>query len=145
MMSDQSKLICRFNLFPICVAQMVKNLLAMWDTWIWSLGWEDPQPTPVFLPGEFHGPRRLVGYSPRGRRIRHDWTTSLSFLSSFFLYRIWKLKRGRKSVGGLSSSTLETRYLTNVATQIVNTLLKACGYNLNLLVFLFKKWIVWTS
>ena len=28
MMSVQSKLICRFNLFPICVAQMVKNLLA---------------------------------------------------------------------------------------------------------------------
>ena len=24
------------------VAQMVKNLAAMWETWIWSLGWEDP-------------------------------------------------------------------------------------------------------
>ena len=24
------------------VAQMVKNLHAMWETWIWSLGWEDP-------------------------------------------------------------------------------------------------------
>ena len=32
-------------------------------------GWEDPwrrkwQPTPVFLPGESHGQRSLVGYSP---------------------------------------------------------------------------------
>ena len=32
----------------------------MQDTWVWSLGWEDPlekeiQPTPVFLPGEFLG------------------------------------------------------------------------------------------
>ena len=26
------------------------------------------KPTPVFLPGEFHGQRRLVGYSPWGRR-----------------------------------------------------------------------------
>ena len=26
------------------------------------------QPTPVFLPGEFHGQRNLVGYSPRGRK-----------------------------------------------------------------------------
>ena len=26
------------------------------------------QPTPGFLPGESHGPRSLVGYSPRGRR-----------------------------------------------------------------------------
>ena len=24
------------------VAQMVKNLPAMWETWGWSLGWEDP-------------------------------------------------------------------------------------------------------
>ena len=24
------------------VAQMVKNLPAMWETWIQSLGWEDP-------------------------------------------------------------------------------------------------------
>ena len=26
------------------------------------------QPTPVFLPGEFHGQRSLVGYSPWGRK-----------------------------------------------------------------------------
>jgi len=25
---------------------------------------EKRQPTPVFLPGEFHGPRSLTGYSP---------------------------------------------------------------------------------
>ena len=24
------------------VTQMVKNLPAMQDTWVWSLGWEDP-------------------------------------------------------------------------------------------------------
>ena len=24
------------------VAQMVKNLPAMWETWVWSLGWKDP-------------------------------------------------------------------------------------------------------
>ena len=38
------------------VAQMVKNLLARWEAWVHSLGWEDRleawQPTPVFLPGE---------------------------------------------------------------------------------------------
>ena len=26
------------------------------------------QPTPVFVPGESHGRRSLVGYSPRGRK-----------------------------------------------------------------------------
>ena len=29
----------------------------------WRREW---QPTPVFLPGELHGQRRLVGYSPWG-------------------------------------------------------------------------------
>ena len=24
------------------VAQLVKNPPAMWETWVWSLGWEDP-------------------------------------------------------------------------------------------------------
>ena len=42
----------------------------------WRRKW---QPTPVFLPGESHGRRNLVGYSPRGRkRVGHDWATSLS-------------------------------------------------------------------
>ena len=53
------------------VAQMVKNLLAMQETWVWSLHQEDPQgrewlPTPVFLTGISHGQRSLVGYSPWG-------------------------------------------------------------------------------
>ena len=43
---------------------MVKNLPAMWETWIPSLGREEPlekgmSATPVFLPGEFHGQRSL--------------------------------------------------------------------------------------
>ena len=54
------------------VAQLVKNPPAMRETWIRSLGGEDPrrrawQPTPVLLPGEPHGQRSLVGYSPQGR------------------------------------------------------------------------------
>ena len=37
-----------------------------WDRKIpWRRAW---QPTPVFLPGESHGQRRLVGYSPQGRK-----------------------------------------------------------------------------
>ena len=48
------------------VAQLVKNLPAMWETWDQSLGWENPLekeqlPTPVFWPGEFCGL-----YSPWG-------------------------------------------------------------------------------
>ena len=40
------------------VAQLVKNLPAVRETWVRSLGWEDPRrrerlPTPEFWPGEF--------------------------------------------------------------------------------------------
>ena len=29
------------SLWASLVAQLVKNLPAMWETWVWSLGWED--------------------------------------------------------------------------------------------------------
>ena len=62
------------------LAQLVKNLPAMWETWVQSLGWEIPWrrqrlPTPVFWPGEFHGlysPKnwtQLIGVS---ERVGHD-------------------------------------------------------------------------
>ena len=46
----------------------------------WRRKW---QPTPVFLPGESHGQRSLVGYSPRGRK-ESDTTERLHFHSIFF-------------------------------------------------------------
>ena len=47
------------------LAQMVKNLPAVQETWVRFLGWKDPcsrkwQPTDR---GEFHGQRGLAGYS----------------------------------------------------------------------------------
>ena len=55
------------------VAQMVKNLPVMQETWVQSLSWKIPWrrewlPTPVFLPGESHGQRSLKGYSPWGHK-----------------------------------------------------------------------------
>ena len=55
---------------------VAKNLPAMQEpqeTQVQSLGWEDPlekgmEPTPVFLPGESHGQRGLVGCSPWGHK-----------------------------------------------------------------------------
>ena len=103
------------------VAQLVNNPPAMQETWIWSLGQEDPlekemgiarkwllegneisfsrnswerkikknpkseKPTPVFLPGEFHGQRSLVGYSWWDRRVRQDWGTDTF---AFIVHRV---------------------------------------------------------
>ena len=55
------------------MAQTVNNMPAMQETQIQSLGQEDPwrkkwQPTPLFLPGEFHRQRNLAGYSPWGHK-----------------------------------------------------------------------------
>ena len=57
----------------LMVAQTVKNQPAMQETWVRSLGWEDPlekewQPIPAFLPGEVHEQRSLVVCSPWGRK-----------------------------------------------------------------------------
>ena len=54
------------------MAQIVKNLSAVQDTQVRSLGREDPLEkgkTPVFLPGEFPGQKSLVGYSPWGHQV----------------------------------------------------------------------------
>ena len=49
---------------------MVKNLPPMQETWVRSLGQEDPleKEMVVFLPGDFHVQRSLAGYSPWGRK-----------------------------------------------------------------------------
>ena len=50
------------------VAQMVKNLSAMWETWVQSLGWEDALEEGMtthssVLAWKSHGQRSLAGYS----------------------------------------------------------------------------------
>ena len=41
-----------------------------------SPGEGNGNPLQYFLPGAFHGPRSLVGYSPGGRRTGHNWATN---------------------------------------------------------------------
>ena len=55
------------------------------DMWVQSFFWEDPlvkkwQPTPVFLPGKFHGQRLLVDYSPWGHK-ESDMTAHVNGLN----------------------------------------------------------------
>ena len=65
-----SSFLCRAN-WASLVAQTVKNLPAVQETRVPSLGQEDPPEkgmatTPIFLPGESHGQRSMVGYSSWG-------------------------------------------------------------------------------
>ena len=44
------------------------------DPWVGKIPWRRAwQPAPAFLPGESHELRSLVGYSPEGHRVEHDW------------------------------------------------------------------------
>ena len=57
---------------------MVKNVSALRETWVGKISWRREQlPTPVFLPGEFHGQGSLADYSPWGRK-ESDTTEQLS-------------------------------------------------------------------
>ena len=83
----------------------------MQETQVQSLGQEDLWgrewlPTPVFLPGEFHGKRSPEGYSPWSHRVRHDWATNtFTQLGNFPIQVCWMASRqpGR-SQGPLSLS-----------------------------------------
>ena len=67
----------------------VSNVMKI--SWRWA-----QQPTPVFLPGESHGQRSLVGYSPWGHKesnkteaTQHMCTSNLnSFLAHLFSFLI---------------------------------------------------------
>ena len=73
------------------MAQTVKNLPTMqrpgFDPWVRKIPWRRKwQPTPVFLPGDSHGQRSLVGYSPWGHK-ESDKTEKLTLS----LFRRWGL------------------------------------------------------
>ena len=77
--------------FP--VAQTIKNLPATQETRVQSLGREDPleeemATTPILLPGEPHGGRSLVGYSPWGRK-ESDMTEQLHSLTHSTMQETW--------------------------------------------------------
>ena len=46
---------------------MVNSLPAMQGTWVGKIPWRrEWQPTPIFLPGKFHGQKSLANCSPWG-------------------------------------------------------------------------------
>ena len=63
------------------------------DPWVGKIPWRRKwQPTPVLLPGKFHGQRSLVGYSPWGRK-ELDMTEQLHSLTctalGYWLTSLW--------------------------------------------------------
>ena len=74
------------------VAQTVKNLLAMQETWVQSLGPEDPLEKEIAthsssLPRESHGQRSLAGYSQCGHKESDMTEQTHTRLGSFLSAR----------------------------------------------------------
>ena len=67
------------------VARLVKNLPAMGETWVWSLGWEDPLEKRKATHSSILAWRIPCTIQPLGsQRVRHDWvnftTAPIAFL-----------------------------------------------------------------
>ena len=75
------------------MAQMVKNLPAMQETWVWSLDWEDPLEESMathssMLAWNPHWQRSLAGYSPWGPKglDMTEWLSTAHINWSIGLY-----------------------------------------------------------
>ena len=65
------------------VAQLVKNLPVMWETWVWSLGWEDPLEKGTATHSSILAWRIPWTLQSMGsQRVRHDWAIFTFSLSS---------------------------------------------------------------
>ena len=87
------------------VTHMVKNLPAMWETWVQSLCGKIPwrrewQSTPELLPEEFHGQSSLAGYRPMElQRVIHNWATNTHRYHLFLFPLLWEVgHRGYKNL-----------------------------------------------
>ena len=73
------------------VAQLVKNLPTMGETWVWSLGWEDPLQEGMathssILPGESPWTEEPGGLQFMGsRKVGHNWANKHAHFELIFV------------------------------------------------------------
>ena len=77
------------------IAQTVKNLPTVQDTWVQSLGWKDPLEKGMtthssILAWGIPWQRSLTGYSPLGsQRVRLDWVTKAHLFACGSLHKLF--------------------------------------------------------
>ena len=65
------------------VTKLVKNLPAMWETWVWSLGWEDPLEKGISAEERNRYPLQYSGLNSSMECIVYGVTKSCTWLSKF--------------------------------------------------------------
>ena len=78
------------------VTQMMKNLPAIRETWVRFLGWECPLEESMSTHSSvlawripMDRERSLVGYSPWGHRVGHDWETNNTYIQTYICIYIY--------------------------------------------------------
>ena len=94
-----------------------------WCPWVGKIPWRrEWLPTPIFLPGEFHGQRSLADYSPQSLKELNttEWLSLslLSFLSFWPMFLAGRLIVSKTSafqppkyIQGLKSSIERAKYI----------------------------------
>ena len=78
------------------VAQMVKNLPAIWETWVWSLDWKDPLEEGIethssILAWRISWTEEPGGLQSKGlHRVRHDWETNIFTFTLSVLHLLYQ-------------------------------------------------------
>ena len=70
------------------MAQLVKNLPAMWENWVQSLGWEDPLEKGTGYPLQYSGLENSMDYIAYG--VTKSWTPLRDHMSEIFLNNLIK-------------------------------------------------------
>ena len=74
----------------------------------------------IFLSGEFHGQRSLVGYSPWGHRVRSDWVTN-TFTLMVYLENV---NHSHQKQWSLRSCLSDGSFMNRVSVHIQGTVYK---------------------
>ena len=110
------------------VTQLVKNLPAMWETWVWSQGWEDPLEKRTATHSNIlawripwtEEPGRLQ--SMGSQRVGHNWVT-FAFTFSYYLVRTPSAKVAWVVVVGFVCAqviSLSLHFILNFSHILVN-------------------------
>ena len=97
------------------------------NPWVGKIPWRrEGLPTPVVLPGEFHGQRSLAGYSPRGCKESDmtEWLTLYYFIFRTTIKIAWFIGRG--VIGGKQNSFGIKNYSCMKVYVVMSSRLNTC-------------------
>ena len=78
-----------------------------------SLGGGNEKPTPVFLPGVFHGQRSLASYSPQGHK-ESDMTEQLTTHTHTYTHNMCLIPENKEGTGPDPKTKTSSQLVSNI-------------------------------